>query len=708
MKLSTNTTNYSTTINKSADFGIEDSDLSHIMGILRSQIYSDKLLAVIREYSTNAVDANTEAGITAPISIVLPTLEDPVLSFRDFGHGLSDEEVCNLYVKYGASTKRSSNDYTGCLGIGCKAGFAYGDSFQVISYTKSHVTTWLARIDESQRGTISMLNKQPNTNRATGTDVRVTIRKSDIDTCVTKAKEFFKYWQIQPHCNIELDKLNIIESTDDWAIQTDKNGHYQYARNYGGANLVMGNIRYPIDHNQLNINNDAGLLAQSNSVIIYAPLGAVDIAANRESLEYTDRTRNAIVAMTNNMHLDLISRTSKHVAAQPSRIKASIAADKYASLLPNKLHNSIVSKCTWQNLPLLNTIRFGNTSIKCHERTKSWRSSDNTYRNSSNDAASCGLTKHVKLVTYSDDKIAVSNATRRIRTLQHESSTANEDKYYVIPRSRLDEVTPQLTTDDYIDLDNIEPLKPTRTASTITNGTTKKSVRINVCEIKPNTLKSSRLSDEKEPTAMPDGRYIYVPLDRYDWLDRADALDHLDNIRQALYYLTNTKLNEPNAPVIHGVKKHHVKKLDDQWITLDAYLTELFTAWQLNNQHDADLYAQVTSKHMHSLPDKAIADILQQSNDVDIARFGYVLQTFHKNSRYNYGNTDLTNSNDIINVYNVMIRLQITDRSTYLNDMSEYMTKHYPLIDLLSLRVWAENNDAITSHIHKYINAVTI
>lgn len=707
MKLSTNTTNYSTTINKSADFGIEDSDLSHIMGILRSQIYSDKLLAVIREYSTNAVDANTEAGNTNPISIILPTLADPVLSFRDFGHGLSDEDVCNLYVKYGASTKRSSNDYTGCLGIGCKAGFAYGDSFQVISYTKSHITTWLARIDESQRGTISMLSKEPNTNRPTGTDVRVTIRKDDIDSCVSKAKAFFKYWKVQPHCNIELEQINIVESTDDWAIHSDKSGHYQYARNYGGAHLVMGNIRYPIDSNQLNINNDAGLLTKSNSVILYAPLGAVDIAANRESLEYTDRTRNALVAMTNNMLIDLISRTTKHVASQPSRIQASISADKYASVLPNELHRTIVSKCTWQNLPLLNTIRFGSSSIKCHERTKSWRSSDNTYRNSSSDATSCGLTKYVKLVVYSDDKIAVSNATRRIRTLQHESTTANDDKYYAIPRSRLDDVTPQLTPSDYTDLDNIEPLKPTRTASTITNGTTKKSVRINVCEVKPNTLKSSRLSEEATPTPMSDGRYVYVPLDRFDWLDKADALDHLDNIRQALYYL-HCMGADKNKPVIHGVKKHHVKKLDDQWITLDAYLAELFTAWQLNNPCDVDLYAKVTSKTMHSLPEKDMADILQQSPDLDIALFGYVVQTFHKNSRYNYGNTDLTNSNDIINLYNVMIRLQITDRSTYLTDMSEYMRRHYPLLDIITIRMWADNKDEIASHIHKYINAVTI
>ena len=82
--------------------------------------------------------------------------------------------------------------------------------------------------------------------------------------------------------------------------------------------------------------------------------------------------------------------------------------------------------------------------------------------------------------------------------------------------------------------------------------------------------------------------------------------------------------------------------------------------------------------------------------------------TYHKNIRYNYGNNDLTNSNDIINVYNVMMRLQITSRSTYLTDMSEYMTRNYPLLDTITLRQWSDNNDAIHDHIHQYIKAVTI
>ena len=184
MKTSTDTTQYNTTINKTADFGIEDSDLSHIMGILRSQIYSDKLLAIIREYSTNAYDANVEARVDKPISVHLPTISRPELTIRDYGNGLSEQEVCNTYIKYGNSTKRESNDYTGCLGNGSKFD-SHMVTAKIISYTDTHITTWLARIDESQRGTISMLNQVQNHTNETGVENSHAIKRDDIeDLCI--------------------------------------------------------------------------------------------------------------------------------------------------------------------------------------------------------------------------------------------------------------------------------------------------------------------------------------------------------------------------------------------------------------------------------------------------------------------------------------------------------------------------------------------
>ena len=690
MKLSTNTNQYTTTITKAADFGIQESDMSHIMGILRSQIYSDKPLAVIREYSTNATDANIEAGVTDPIHVNLPTLANPVLSIRDYGHGLTDEEVCELYVKYGSSTKRDSNDYTGCLGIGCKAGFAYGDSFQVISYTKMYITTWLARIDESQRGTISLINQQLNKpNVRTGVEIKVNVKKQDIDAFNDTAERFFKYWPVQPTCNRELPNVDIHEETDDWLIAIDPSQRsYNYRRGDGEAHVLMGNILYPINYNLLNLTSHASEstnLLQAGCVVLKAPLGALDIAANREGLEYTDRTTDSLVAMANNMYVDLITSLTNKVANEPTRLSASIASHNYDNALPHNVVNCIRQKCTWQGVPLLNHIKFGN-NVVAHSMQKSWR--NDTWRNKKDDAASVSLSKHTKLCVVSDT-IPVANATRRVRTLQFESMNPNEDTYYIIPRSQLSSVDPQLTVDDYVDLDTIEALKPKRTASTITNSTTKKAVRVNVCFLSHNQLKSARLSKEAEPVANNDGKYIYVPLDRFDWHDKPiHWLDNLADIRTCMAFMGDS------GSKIHGVKKHHVKKLDDNWITLDRYLETLYTKYRKSND-EANDYELASGSLDYNAPniDDALLKIISKTDN----EFSYACSI----SNLREANSRSRNTKYLLP--QVMRMLNIIPKSTWLQDKLINLSESYPLLTRIGFSSWARPNDEEEQALIRYI-----
>jgi len=119
----------------SGQYSIKQENLAHIFDILRTRLYSDKILAVIREYSTNAIDANVENGNShIPIDITLPNAIDPVFKVRDFGKGLSESDIFEVYSSYGASTKRQSNDYVGALGMGSKSAFGYSDSFTITSY----------------------------------------------------------------------------------------------------------------------------------------------------------------------------------------------------------------------------------------------------------------------------------------------------------------------------------------------------------------------------------------------------------------------------------------------------------------------------------------------------------------------------------------------------------------------------------------------
>ena len=107
-------------VQEQGNFGISKQDEGHLMTILRDTLYSDKVLAVLREYSSNAWDAHREAGKpTLPIKITMPTDMEPTLSIRDWGLGLSPVDVFEVFTQYGASTKRDNDNAVGMLGIGC-------------------------------------------------------------------------------------------------------------------------------------------------------------------------------------------------------------------------------------------------------------------------------------------------------------------------------------------------------------------------------------------------------------------------------------------------------------------------------------------------------------------------------------------------------------------------------------------------------------
>src|SRR3990167_10349443 len=95
---------------------------AHAFKMLSSGIYSDKITAILREIGCNAADAHIEAGIAnKPFEVKIPNRIDPQFYIRDFGSGLSHDNVMTLYTTYFASTKQDSNDVTGGFGLGSKS-----------------------------------------------------------------------------------------------------------------------------------------------------------------------------------------------------------------------------------------------------------------------------------------------------------------------------------------------------------------------------------------------------------------------------------------------------------------------------------------------------------------------------------------------------------------------------------------------------------
>lgn len=290
----------STGVSESATFGIKEEDHSHIMTILRDTLYSNKILAVLREYASNAWDAHRMAGKPdVPIKITLPTHMDPTLVIQDFGAGLSREDVFQVYTQYGASTKRNDDVAVGMLGIGSKSGFAYADSFTIVSCHGGKRSTYVAVLDESEKGVINLLNEEDCSPDETGVAIHVAVQPSDIYRFHEKAKNLFRYFNPQPEINAQLESQEYPGK-----INTSHGYMYPKGYRYDGSPwiAVMGCVPYLIDLDQLTGLNGNLLIPealQEYAGVIYLSIGEVQISASREQLKYGKFTNAALVKKFN-------------------------------------------------------------------------------------------------------------------------------------------------------------------------------------------------------------------------------------------------------------------------------------------------------------------------------------------------------------------------------------------------------------------------
>ncbi len=284
-------------------FGISLKDAAHIMTILRDTLYSDKVMAVLREYSANAWDANRETGEKdMPIKVTLPTERDPVLSIQDFGPGLSRDDVFTVFTQYGASTKRETDDAVGMLGIGSKSGFAYSDSFTVISCHGGVRRTFVAILDETEVGVINLLHEEPCAGD-TGVTIQIPVRQEDVEEFETKAIQLYQHFVPRPIINVELPDPRPVKASL-------KNGDIFESERIGWV-AVMGCVPYRVNLEQLLGMDDlpVGSHLEKLSGVLYFNIGEVQVNASREELKYGDSTKKALVKKLNDLVDEYVTKT---------------------------------------------------------------------------------------------------------------------------------------------------------------------------------------------------------------------------------------------------------------------------------------------------------------------------------------------------------------------------------------------------------------
>jgi hypothetical protein len=326
--------------------------IGHIMSIL-SNMYSDAPLAVLREYSCNARDSHIAAGQDLPIEVTLPSDLSPSLLIQDYGVGLSRDEIINVYSKYGASTKRNTNDQVGAFGIGAKSAFTIGQQFIVTGVKDGSKTVALFALNENNVGTVNILS-ETDTDEPNGVLVSLAVDQPQV--MWETASRFFATWRPgtvlvngQEPESVYADGEQITDNT--WVRQDGQ-----------GVRMVMGGVAYPVSRAILGkaadrLTGEGKALAErlrdwSSNLSIYADveIGSVDITPSREDLRDTEKTLTTVTTVLDNLARAVLKTYTDKINGAATYWEAAETLDRLLADL--NAFGLVATDFTWNGLHL--------------------------------------------------------------------------------------------------------------------------------------------------------------------------------------------------------------------------------------------------------------------------------------------------------------------------------------------------------------------
>jgi len=317
--------------------------------ILSANLYSNPLGSMIRELSTNAYDAHIMVDKKdTPFEIKLPNSMDPSFKIRDFGPGLSEEDIMQVYTTFFESTKTNSNDMVGCLGLGSKSPFGVADSFTINSYHNNVKTIYSAFLNDMRIPTIAKFFSCPS-DEPSGLEIEVAIKEKDFNVFAREVNTQLKYFTTKPTVTGDSNfKWNPTETYlyegSSWKMIVI-NGPHIYKEPIG-PRVIQGQIAYPVSIRAMgatydNAPNTVKELLNRN-IIFTVDIGAVNIAPSREALTYDDKTCQ-----------NIITQVAKAVEEIPTQINLAIQnADSVwnAKLLYNEIMRSLNTGYSYNTL----------------------------------------------------------------------------------------------------------------------------------------------------------------------------------------------------------------------------------------------------------------------------------------------------------------------------------------------------------------------
>lgn len=307
--------------------------------ILTGTLYKNVQTSIVRELISNGHDGHVRKGnLDAPISVHCPTPFEPTFEVRDFGCSMDEATMMNVYTTFFSSTKNDSNEEVGGFGLGCKLPFAYTDMFTITTYLNGKEQNYIA-CKENGVPTLNKVGEATPTNEPDGVKVVVPVQEDDCELFESEIKRLAKFSNFTLTCNVELPEKP--EEQDNLGINGFHNfGNRKFGPHQDGTIFMVrvGGVPYSVDRDELlnNISywqdgtdflrmNESDCSANEKIVkeccqelngqgwpdsflrhfrpaksicingILDFEIGELDVTASRESLQYTYKTKKALM-----------------------------------------------------------------------------------------------------------------------------------------------------------------------------------------------------------------------------------------------------------------------------------------------------------------------------------------------------------------------------------------------------------------------------
>lgn len=281
--------------------------------ILSSGLYANKIRAIIREYSCNAVDSHVEAGqADTPFDVHLPNTLEPWFAVRDYGVGLDEQQVRNIFTTYFESTKTATDELIGGLGLGSKSAFSFTDNFTIVAVKGGIKRVFTAFINDQGVPSIAPMGEEQS-NEPNGVEIRFAVEDSyDFRKFYNEAQHVYKHFKLRPVVSGGIYEFTFIDP--EYSDRDIIPGVHANERGYGNSYAIMGNIEYPLDVPSNMDLGDVGHLLRCGLTIEFG-IGELDIQASREGLSYIPETVAAIKAKLEALNAVLADRIAEEVAS---------------------------------------------------------------------------------------------------------------------------------------------------------------------------------------------------------------------------------------------------------------------------------------------------------------------------------------------------------------------------------------------------------